>query len=56
MAMRYAPLLLSQNNALAAPLLLEVVDHLGRLFPGHRSQLAVMRNNLAWKSIVQPVG
>jgi hypothetical protein len=54
--LRYAPLLLNQNNALAAPLLIEIVDHLGVLFPGSRNQLAVMRNNLAWKSIVQPVG
>ena len=56
LSLRYAPLLLSQNNPLTPPLLLAIIDQLTELFPGNRSQLAVMRNNLAWKSIVQPVG
>jgi len=54
--LRYASLLLAQNNALIAPLLLSVIDRLGALFPASRSRLAVMRNNVAWKSIVQPAG
>ena len=54
--LRYAPQLLAQNHALVAPLLLSVIDRLGELFPQSRSRLAVMRNNVAWKSIVQPAG
>jgi hypothetical protein len=53
-SLRYAPLLLGQNNPLVPPLLIHIVDQLAALFPGQRNQLAVMRNNLAWKSIVQP--
>lgn len=56
LCLRYAPLLLAQNNPLAAPLLIAVIDQLGDLFPASRAQLSVMRNTLAWKSIVQPVG
>jgi hypothetical protein len=56
LALRYVPLLLSQSNALAMPLMLNIVDRLGELFPDQRGQLKLMRNNLAWKSVVQPVG
>ncbi len=56
LSMRYVPLLLGQNNALAMPLLISVVDRLAELFPKQRGQLTLMRNNLAWKSVVQPVG
>jgi hypothetical protein len=55
-ALRYAPLLLGQNSPLASQLLLNIVDRLTLLFPAQRSRLAVMRTNLAWKSIVQPAG
>ena len=51
-----APLLLAQNNPLAPPLLIAVIDQLAALFPGSSAQLTVMRNNLAWKSMVQPAG
>lgn len=54
--LRYAPMLISQNNPLIAPLLIAILDRLTELFPAQRSQLAVMRNNFAWKSIVQPAG
>ncbi len=54
--LRYAPQLLAQNHALVAPLLLSVIDRLSDLFPNSRSRLTVMRNNVAWKSIVQPAG
>jgi len=54
--LRYTPQLLAQNHALVAPLLLSVIDRLSDLFPHSRSRLAVMRNNVAWKSIVQPAG
>ena len=48
------PLLLGQNNPLVPPLLIHIVDQLAALFPDQRQQLALMRNKLAWKSIVQP--
>ncbi len=54
--LRYAPLILAQNNPLAPPLLIAVIDQLAQLFPANGAQLTVMRNNLAWKSIVQPAG
>jgi hypothetical protein len=54
--LRYAPLLLAQNNPLASSLLITVIDQLAALFPANSAQLAVMRNNLAWKSMVQPAG
>ena len=56
LALRYVPLLLGQSNALAMPLLINIVDRLEALFPDQRGQLKLMRNNLAWKSVVQPVG
>ena len=56
LALRYAPLLLSQNSALTMPLLLNIVDRLADLFPDQRGQLKLMRNNLAWKSVVRPAG
>ena len=52
----YMPLLLAQNNPLVPTLLLNILDTLGELFPAQRDSLGVMRNNLAWKSIVQPTG
>lgn len=54
--LRYAPLILAQNNPLAPALLIAVIDQLGALFPASSAQLTVMRNNIAWKSIVQPAG
>ena len=56
LCLRYVPLLLSQNNPLVPPLLINIVDRLALLFPNQRGQLTLMRNNLAWKSIVQPTG
>lgn len=54
--LRYVPVLLGQNNPLVPPLLMNVAERLAGLFPAQRDRLAVMRNNLAWKSIVQPNG
>jgi hypothetical protein len=56
LSLRYVPLLLSQNNPLVSALLINMVDRLSLLFPEQRGQLSLMRNNLAWKSIVQPTG
>jgi hypothetical protein len=36
------------------PLLIHIVDRLAALCPADRPQLSLMRNNLAWRSIVQP--
>jgi hypothetical protein len=54
--LRYAPILLGQNNPLVPPLIITVIDRLSELFPQSSRHLSVMRNNLAWKSIVQPAG
>ncbi|MBX3011590.1 MAG: hypothetical protein KF832_08775 [Caldilineaceae bacterium] len=54
--LRYAPILMSQNNPLAPQLLMTIIDHLQALFPASQRQLVVMRNNLAWKNIIQPAG
>lgn len=54
LALHYAPLLLSQQNPLVLPLLIHIVDRLIALCPADRGQLNLMRNNLAWRSIVQP--
>lgn len=56
LTLKYVPVVLSQNNPLAAPLLIHVVDRLRTLFPAQRGQLDLLRTNLAWKSIVQPAG
>jgi hypothetical protein len=52
----YVSVLLGQNNPLVPHLLMEIIDRLTELFPEQAGQLAVMRNNVAWKSIVQPAG
>lgn len=54
--LRYVPILLAQRDPLVPQLLMTVIDRLTNLFPNSGRQLAVMRNNLAWKSIVQPAG
>lgn len=54
--LRYASILLAQRDPLVPQLLMTVIDRLSNLFPNSRRQLSVMRNNLAWKSIVQPAG
>jgi hypothetical protein len=56
LALRYVPLLLSQNHPLVAPLLLSIVDRLAALLRNHKAQLSLLRNNVAWKSMVQPAG
>lgn len=54
--LHYVPVLLSTQSPIVPPLLLNIVDRLSVLFPEQRRGLAVMRNNLAWKSIVEPAG
>jgi hypothetical protein len=52
----YAPRLLAGGEPLMPHLLLRVVDHLAGLFPAESRQLAVLRGNLAWKTVVAPLG
>ena len=54
--LRYAATLLGLNNPLAPALLLEIIDRLHGLFPQEQAILQVMRNNVAWKAMVQPAG
>jgi hypothetical protein len=54
--LRYAPVLMGQNNPLIPSLLIAIIDELHALFPEGSGQLTVMRNNLAWRSMVQPAG
>lgn len=56
--LQYVPVLMNQRSPLAPQLMMTVIDNLMDLFEdeGYKSQLRVMRDNLAWKSIVQPVG
>ncbi len=55
-SLRYAATLLAQNNPLVPALLLEIIDALGGLFPQEQAILRVMRDNVAWKSMVRPAG
>ncbi|MEM7133945.1 MAG: hypothetical protein AAF702_47055 [Chloroflexota bacterium] len=50
----YMPILLNQNHPLVPQLQTRIVDQLLELFPFHQNQLSLIRNNLAWRSIVQP--
>lgn len=56
LSLRYASVLMGMNNPLVPQLLLTLIDRLVILFPEQNRQLQVMRNNVAWKSIVQPAG
>ncbi|MBI3958610.1 MAG: hypothetical protein HY328_07360 [Chloroflexi bacterium] len=56
LSLRYASVLMGMNNPLVPQLLLTLIDRLVTLFPEQSRQLQVMRNNVAWKSIVQPAG
>jgi len=56
LALAYAPLLLAQGDPLVPHLLLNVLNRLEDLFPDQNKQLAVLRGNLAWKTVVTPVG
>jgi hypothetical protein len=52
----YAPLLLSLGTPLARHLLLRVVDRLAGLFPDQASHLDVLRGELAWQTVIGPLG
>jgi len=50
----YWPQLLSQANPLIPPLALNVLEQVMACFPEHATQLAVLRDNLAWRTQVEP--
>jgi hypothetical protein len=52
----YAPLLLALGSSLARHLLLRVVDRLTVLFPDQATHLSVLRGELAWQTMVGPLG
>lgn len=56
LCLHYVPVLLATQSPIVPPLLLNIVDRLRLLFPEQERHLTVMRNNLAWKSIIQPAG
>lgn len=55
-SLRYIPFLMQQGNPLLPPLMVKIVDRLALLFPEQKSQLAVVRNNLAWRQVIQTTG
>ena len=52
----YAPLLLSLGSPLARHLLLNVVDRLAILFRDQAAHLSVLRGELAWQTVIGPMG
>jgi hypothetical protein len=52
----YMPLLMAQQNAVIAYLLLKIITDLESHFPDQCSLLAVLKNDLAWKANVTMVG
>jgi len=56
LALRYLPMLMQSGDPLLPPLMLNIVARLAMLFPEQGPQLAVVRNNLAWKAVVRPAG
>ncbi len=54
--LEYAPLLLSLGSPLARHLLLRVVDRLTVLFPNQAAHLSVLRGELAWQTMIAPLG
>jgi hypothetical protein len=52
----YFPLLLSRREPTMPHLLLGVIAQLVSLFPDQARALAVLRGNLAWKSVFAPLG
>jgi hypothetical protein len=54
--MGYVPLLLALGSPLVRHLLLHLIRRLEALFPGQSAQLAVLREELAWQTIITPLG
>ncbi len=54
--MGYLPALMSRNDPMMANLLLTILEGLEPAFPEGKRVIAVLKNNLAWKSRVVPAG
>ncbi len=54
--LEYAPMLIAQGSPLARHLLLRIVDYLGTLFPREAAHLSVLRAELAWQTMIAPMG
>ena len=53
----YLPVLLNMvNNPLAPSLALQLIEQLERLFPHEAPRLALLKDHLAWRARVQPLG
>ncbi len=51
----YVPLLMTLRSPLARPLLLRIVERLCELFPQQVARLNVLRTELAWQALVNPL-
>jgi hypothetical protein len=52
----YAPVLIAHGSPLARHLLLNIAERLEGLCPDCRSQLRVLRANVAWRATIEPLG
>jgi hypothetical protein len=52
----YLPQLMMRNDAMIANLLLDILERLEPHFPEQARVIGVLKNNLAWKARVVPVG
>jgi hypothetical protein len=52
----YLPQMMTRNDPVVLSLLLTVLDRLEPHFPEQRGVMGVLKNNLAWRSRVVPVG
>ena len=52
---RYVPQVLSQAGAVAAPLLMGVLDRLAGLFPQDRARIEVLRKALLWQTTMTAI-
>ncbi|MEA3408009.1 MAG: hypothetical protein U9R48_08025 [Chloroflexota bacterium] len=52
----YLSTLTAMDHPLATPLILQVVDTLSEFFPAESGRLSILRNNLSWRSRVEPMG
>ena len=52
----YVPLLLALESPLTQHLLLHIIEQVQTLLPEHRSQLTVLREELAWQTTITPLG
>lgn len=54
--MGYLPHLLAQRNSLLPQVILQMIEHLERLFPEQTRQLSIAKRNFAWRLKVETTG